>query len=92
MAFESIGGGPDGVRNSNPVTTSWNPGTPVLGHPSRRAYTDTVEFPINSLPLDGNPQRAYHLTALLSSRNAANTQPGPFAAYYDLGVIQVMDA
>jgi hypothetical protein len=90
VVFESLGAGPDGLQQAVPFSQTFvAPNDPV--HPNRANYSGTVPFPVGTLPLGGaNQPRAYHLTALLTSKTGGN--PAFFAASYDLGIIQVVNA
>lgn len=91
VALESIGSGPEIV--SAPVTLDYQAdGTPSGVYPNERmSYSEFVNFPAGSPGTNGQPSVTYEATAYLSYITPLGT-PGPFAAVFDLGVIQVFDS
>jgi hypothetical protein len=90
VVYESIGGGPEGLQQAVPFSQSFVAPNDGI-HPNRSNYSGTVPFPVGTLTVGpGNAPRAYHLTALLTSKTAGN--PAFFAASYDLGILQVVNA
>jgi hypothetical protein len=51
-------------------------------------YTQSVDFPPNSINLGAEDSLSFHVTAVLTARTAANA-PLPVAAIVDLGVVQI---
>ncbi len=91
VALESMGGGPEGT--SSIVTRDYQAdGTLVGTFPNQEMRFDaTVSFPAGVPPIAPLETRAYRATALLVFRYDSGA-PGPFAAVYDLGVIQFFDS
>jgi hypothetical protein len=91
VALESIGPGPEMV--SAPVFRGYqSQGTLSGTYPTQRMSFDAqVNFPAGSPGTAGQSSVTYKATAYLSYITPAGT-PGPFAAVYDLGVIEVFDS
>jgi hypothetical protein len=85
VAFESIGGGPEGVQASVPVTIPMTAAEDLPNHPGRFNYSDTVTFTTAVLPAG-----TYHLTAILTGEVPNGAASPSMAAYQDLGVIHVV--
>lgn len=93
VALESIGGGVEITRPVPAVTRDYQAdGVRTGTFPNERmSFSARVIFPANSVNLQGSPSRAFHATALLTHKYPGGT-PGPFAAVYDLGLIQIYDS
>jgi hypothetical protein len=91
VSLESMGDGPEGT-SSAVVRDYQTTGTLVGTFPNQEMRFDaTVNFPPGTPTIGGQDSRAYRGTALLTFRYD-NGAPGPFAAVYDLGVIQFFDS
>jgi hypothetical protein len=92
VAYESIGRGPEGV--SPTVTKNYQIDGSLSGtFPNEMMSFDAiVNFPAHTPGLaPGQSSTTYKVTAYLTFLTPAG-MPGPFAAVYDLGVIQVYDS
>jgi len=91
VALESIGTGVEGVAPAVMLGYQAD-GTPSGTFPNQRMSFDaTVDFAPGTPSLGGRSNVPYHATAMLTYVTPAGT-PGPFAAVYDLGVIQIFDS
>jgi hypothetical protein len=88
VTLESMGSGPEG--SSAVVTRDYQSDGSLVGtFPNQEMRFDaTVNFPAG---IPTGETTAYRGTALLTFRYD-NGAPGPFAAVYDLGVIQLFDS
>jgi hypothetical protein len=91
VALESIGDGPETV--SPAVMLGYQADGTLSGtFPNQRMSFDaSVVFPPFTPSLGGRSNVPYQATAMLTYVTPAGT-PGPFAAVYDLGVIQIFDS
>ena len=91
VTLESMGPGQD--LTSAEVTRDYSAdGIPSGTFPNERmSFTHEVTFAANSIPTGSTLSRAYRGTALLTFADNDGT-PGPFAAVYDLGVIQIYNS
>jgi hypothetical protein len=92
VAYESIGDGPEGV--SPTITRDYQSDGSLSGtYPDEMMSFDAfVYFPAGTPGLaPGQSSTTYKVTAYLTFLTPAGT-PGPFAAVYDLGIIQIFDS
>jgi hypothetical protein len=91
VALESIGDGPEDVYG--PVFRSYQAQGTLSGvYPNEKmSFEAFVDFPPGTPGTNGEPSLTYEATAYLTYI-APNGTPGPFAAVYDLGVLQVFDS
>ena len=91
VSLESMGDGPE--RTSGAVVRDYQTtGTLVGTFPNQEMrFTASVNFPAGTPTIGPLESAAYRATALLVFRYD-NGSPGPFAAVYDLGVIQFYDS
>lgn len=91
VALESIGSGPE--MASAPVILGYQSDGSLNGvYPNETmSFSAFVNFPAGSPGTGGQASLTYKATAYLTYITPAGT-PGPFAAVYDLGVIQVFDS
>jgi len=92
VAYESIGDGPEGV--SSVYTLDYQDDGNLAGiYPNEMmSFDHTVNFPAG-VPgtAPGKSATTYKVTCYLTYLTPAGT-PGPFAAVYDLGIIQFFDS
>jgi hypothetical protein len=90
VAYQQVGGSDSGIVSAalKDFTTG---GTTNTFHPLRKDYLERVSFPPAGLSMGTDTQRAYELTVILTAqtKGATPTNLG-FAAYYDLGIVQVI--
>ncbi|MGD9696783.1 MAG: hypothetical protein AB7V42_14125 [Thermoleophilia bacterium] len=91
VGLESIGTGPELVTPA--VFRDYQAtGTLTGAFPNQRmSFSASVDFAPGTPALGGAPDVAFQATAMLTFLTPAGT-PGPFAAVYDLGIIQVFDS
>jgi hypothetical protein len=91
VALESIGPGPDFVVPMPSHTIHYGGGTVSGTAPNQRvSFSDKIALDGQTL-LPNGAERAYHLTALLTSRDQFG-QRSTYAAIYDLGLLEVIDS
>ena len=90
VAYQQVGGAASGVMSGTLVSILTG-GKPNPFHTNRFDYLQRVTFPANTLPIGTAIQQAYELTVILSAQTSGvNPTSLGIAAYYDLGVIQVI--
>jgi hypothetical protein len=88
VAYESIGDGPEGV--SPTVTRGYQSQGSLSG--DMMSFDAEVVFPPHTPGIaPGQTSTTYKVTAYLTFLTPAST-PGPFAAVYDLGIVQIFDS
>lgn len=94
VGLESIGGGPE--LNAGPTSVAFTSGTytGAPGSPNRRvSYSATVNFAALAPNTDPAPRESvpYKGAVVLTFRDPLGT-PGPFAAVYELPMLQIFDS
>jgi hypothetical protein len=91
VTLESMGPGRE--LTTSEVTADYQADGTLSGtFPNQRmSFHSEVDFAANSINIGSDRSRAYRGTALLTFTHPDGS-PGPFAAVYDLGVIQVYDS
>ncbi len=92
VALESIGPGGEFVVTSPNSPIAYATGT-LSGTAANQkvTFTERIVLPDGLPLLPAGSERAYHMTALLTSRDAFG-QRSSYAAIYDLGLLEVIDS
>ena len=91
VAYQEVGGTDAGRLPAAGLLVDFaTGGTTISLHPLRQDYLRKISFPpaaLNGTMASGD-QRAYELTVILTAQSKTGKNLG-FAAYFDVGVVQV---